>query len=74
MLSIKLMATLYRQVPPINQDVIRKNTANSGLPLRGPPDHPFPPNCTKIDDLRIHYVDEGSKNAPPALLLHGEPS
>ena len=26
------------------------------------------------EQLRIHYVDEGSSEAPPVLLLHGEPS
>jgi haloalkane dehalogenase len=27
-----------------------------------------------IHGLRIHYVDEGLKEAPPILLMHGEPS
>ncbi len=26
------------------------------------------------DGLRTHYVDEGPKDAPVALLLHGEPT
>jgi haloalkane dehalogenase len=26
------------------------------------------------DSLRVHYVDEGAADAPPVLLLHGEPS
>jgi len=38
------------------------------------PDYPFSPNYTEIDGLRVHYVDEGPKDAPPVLLLHGEPS
>ena len=25
-------------------------------------------------DLRMHYLDEGAKDKPPVLLLHGEPS
>ncbi|MHA2040685.1 MAG: haloalkane dehalogenase, partial [Candidatus Thorarchaeota archaeon] len=38
------------------------------------PDYPFAPNYTEIDGLRVHYVDEGPRDAPPVLLLHGEPS
>ena len=40
----------------------------------GLPDYPFAPNYLEVDGLRIHYLDEGSKDAPPILLLHGEPS
>ncbi len=35
---------------------------------------PFHPNYVEIDGLRIHYVDEGPKDAQPVLLMHGEPS
>jgi len=38
------------------------------------PDYDFSPNYLEIDGLRIHYVDEGPKKAPPILLMHGEPS
>jgi haloalkane dehalogenase len=38
------------------------------------PGYPFPPNYTEIEGLRVHYIDEGSKDAPPILLMHGEPS
>jgi len=38
------------------------------------PDFDFEPNYVDIDDLRMHYVDEGDKSADPVLLLHGEPS
>ncbi|MHA2143065.1 MAG: haloalkane dehalogenase [Candidatus Thorarchaeota archaeon] len=38
------------------------------------PDYPFTPNYAEIDGLRMHYVDEGPKDAPPVLLIHGEPS
>ena len=43
-------------------------------------DFPFAPNYLEIvnpDDgtpLRIHYVDEGPRDAPIVLMMHGEPS
>jgi haloalkane dehalogenase len=43
------------------------------------PDYPFSPNYVMVDDteggeLRLHYVDEGARNAPVVLMLHGEPT
>ncbi len=38
------------------------------------PDFPFEPHYTEVDGIRIHHVDEGSKNAEIILLIHGEPS
>jgi haloalkane dehalogenase len=38
------------------------------------PGHPFAPHYVEVDGLRVHYVDEGPRAAPPVLLLHGEPS
>ena len=43
------------------------------------PDYPFEPNYLMVSgpedtQLRIHYVDEGPKDADPVLLMHGEPS
>ncbi|MDI1302762.1 MAG: haloalkane dehalogenase [bacterium] len=39
----------------------------------------FAPHTLMVDDteggeLRVHYVDEGPRDAAPILLLHGEPS
>ncbi|MFB6271596.1 MAG: alpha/beta fold hydrolase, partial [Salinibacter sp.] len=37
------------------------------------PDFPYPPNYVAVrDDLRMHYVDEGS--GTPILCLHGAPT
>jgi len=41
--------------------------------------YPFSPHYREIPDgdggkLRVHYVDEGPPDAPPVLMLHGEPS
>ncbi len=43
------------------------------------PGYPFAPRYAMVDgaeggELRMHYLDEGDKNAPPVLMLHGEPS
>jgi haloalkane dehalogenase len=43
-------------------------------------DFPFAPHYTDIRDtqvdmvLRIHYIDEGPRDAPVVLMMHGEPS
>ena len=39
-------------------------------------DYDFPPNYLDIasGSLRLHYVDEGPREAAPVLMLHGEPS
>jgi haloalkane dehalogenase len=34
----------------------------------------FDANYVEIDGLRMHYVDEGPRDGPVVLLLHGEPS
>lgn len=43
------------------------------------PGYDFTPNYLMVDDdeggqLRVHYLDEGAKDAAPILLLHGEPT
>ncbi|MFX1590979.1 MAG: haloalkane dehalogenase [Promethearchaeota archaeon] len=37
-------------------------------------DFPYDPKYLEVDGIRIHYVDEGSKNSEVVLLMHGEPS
>jgi haloalkane dehalogenase len=38
------------------------------------PGFPFAPHYVESKGLRIHYLDEGPRDAPPVLMLHGEPS
>jgi haloalkane dehalogenase len=43
--------------------------------FEGLPDFPFAPHYHQVtSDLRLHYVDEGPADAPPVLMLHGEPT
>ena len=42
------------------------------------PGFPFEPNYLEIDDgvggrLRMHYMDEGPRDGPLVLCLHGQP-
>ncbi|MCR2833706.1 haloalkane dehalogenase [Parerythrobacter lacustris] len=38
-------------------------------------DYPFDPRYHLLSDgLRLHYVDEGPREATPVLMMHGEPS
>ncbi len=39
----------------------------------GLPGYDFTPHYAELD-VRMHYVDEGPRDAAPVLLLHGEPS
>lgn len=38
------------------------------------PDYPFKSNFVHINNLRMHYVDEGGKDNPVILFLHGVPT
>ena len=42
------------------------------------PDYPFEANYVQVDEkgfsVRLHYLDEGTRDADPILLMHGVPS
>ena len=38
------------------------------------PDFPYAPNYLQVGDIRLHYVDEGPRDAETLLLIHGEPT
>ena len=35
---------------------------------------PFEPRYVQAGDVRLHYVDEGPRDAPPLLFVHGNPT
>lgn len=57
-------------------------TTPAGVPFRrspdaafqGLPDYPFTPRWREVEGLRLHYVDEGPRDAPVALFTHGMPT
>ena len=38
------------------------------------PDFPWTPRYVQLAELRVAYVDEGPRDAPVVLLMHGEPT
>ncbi len=38
------------------------------------PGYDFAPRYATVDGLRMHYIDEGPRDGPVVLMLHGEPS
>jgi pimeloyl-ACP methyl ester carboxylesterase len=46
----------------------------SVLPAEVREQYPYVSRFLTVNGLRMHYVDEGPRGAPPVLLLHGNPS
>ena len=38
------------------------------------PGYAFAPHYAEVQGIRMHYVDEGPRDAAPVVMLHGEPS
>ena len=37
-------------------------------------DYPFAPNYHEYEGARMHYVDEGPRDGPVMLMVHGMPT
>src|SRR5215471_6149678 len=71
-------------VPKSAVDLFQGNeekTRMTGTVVRTPeerfahlPGYPFDPHYVDVTGLRMHYVDEGPRDAEVVLMLHGEPS
>lgn len=47
---------------------------SSEAPFKDLDQYPFAPNHFDFEGLRLHYVDEGPRDGPVALLMHGMPT
>ncbi len=63
------MRPSQRLLPTISDFVRTPDARFDGLA-----DFPYVPRYVTVGGLRIAYIDEGPRNAPPVLLMHGEPT
>ncbi len=55
---------------PVVNDFLRTDEAR----FAAVPDFAFAPHYTVVGGLRVAYIDEGPRDAPAVLLMHGEPT
>ena len=55
---------------PVVTDFLRTDEAR----FARVPDFPYIPHYTPVGGLRIAHIDEGPRDAPAVLLMHGEPT
>lgn len=67
--DLNLLSRLYIEDRENNMSIIRTPDER----FANLPDYDFAPNYIDIDGKRVHYVDEGTGDAP-ILCLHGEPT
>lgn len=58
-----------RQLPVVTQFLRTPDERFANLP-----DFPYTPHYLVVGGLRVAYIDEGPRDAPIVLLMHGEPS
>ena len=62
------------RVSPIGLPSIGPTIRTAPERFKGLPDFPWQPHLTELGDLRIAHIDEGPRDAPLVLLMHGEPT
>ena len=65
----KIQAAAPAKLPAI-QDILRTPDAR----FANLPDFAYVPHYVTVGGLRIGYIDEGPRDAPVVLLMHGEPT
>ena len=58
-------------LPSIHQDRVLRTPEDR---FAGLTDFPYTPHYLELGGLRMAYIDEGPRDAPPVLLMHGEPT
>ena len=58
-----------RKLPVITHILRTPETCFANLP-----DFPWEPRYSMVAELRVAYIDEGPRDAPVVLLMHGEPA
>ena len=58
-------------LPTIHRDLVLRTPETRFAGLK---DFPYTPRYLDLDGLRIAYIDEGPRDAPTVLLMHGEPT
>lgn len=65
------MTTHSIELPRINPASVLRTPDER---FAGLSDFPYVPNYCEVGGLRVAYIDEGPKDAPIVLLMHGEPT
>ena len=74
-LSLLVVVVFFSWVPAAHSEEIRPGVLRTPdarfVDLEG---YPFEAHYMEIDGMRVHYLDEGPRDAEPILLIHGEPT
>lgn len=64
------LSNTNEDISPLRTGVIR----TPDVYFEGLAEFPFRPHYLDLEGYRVHYLDEGPREAKPVLLIHGEPS
>lgn len=69
-----LLSAIYLCTPSFADEVAPGILRTPDARFQNLKDYPFEPHYLEIQGLRVHYLDEGPRDAEPILLIHGEPT